>query len=58
MKRDKVDYGCGRNPSWPSLTWALIYLSIWTSLAGLLYPRRLFLRFKEAAAQGLISASS
>ncbi len=33
-----------RNPSLPSLTWALIYLSIWTSLAGLLYRRRLFIK--------------
>ena len=33
-----------RNPSWPSLSWALLYLSIWTLLAGLLYRRRFFFK--------------
>jgi predicted acyltransferase len=33
-----------RNPRWPSLAWALIYLSFWTGLTGLLYRRRLFLK--------------
>jgi predicted acyltransferase len=31
-------------PRWPSLLWALIYLSFWTGLMGLLYRRRLFVK--------------
>lgn len=33
-----------RDPRWPSLYWALIYLSFWTLLSGLLYRRRIFLK--------------
>ena len=33
-----------RDPRWPSLYWALIYLSFWTLLSGLLYRRKIFLK--------------
>jgi predicted acyltransferase len=32
------------DPRWPSLLWALIYLSFWTGLMGLLYRRRIFVK--------------
>jgi hypothetical protein len=32
------------DPRWPSLYWALLYLSFWTLLTGLLYRRRIFLK--------------
>ncbi len=32
------------DPSWPQLYWALLYLSFWTLLTGLLYRRRIFFR--------------
>ena len=32
------------DPRWPSLYWALIYLSFWTLLTGLLYRRKIFLK--------------
>jgi len=33
-----------RDPRWPSLGWALIYLAFWTGLTGLLYRKRIFFR--------------
>lgn len=33
-----------RSPRWPSLAWAMIYLGFWTTVTGLLYRRRIFLR--------------
>jgi predicted acyltransferase len=32
------------DPSWPMLYWALLYLTFWTLLTGLLYRRRIFFR--------------
>ncbi len=32
------------DPIWPSLCWALIYLSFWTLLMGILYRKRLFFK--------------
>ena len=32
------------DPRWPSLCWALIYLSFWTLLTGLCYRKRLFFK--------------
>ncbi len=32
------------DPRWPSLYWALIYLTFWTLLTGLLYRKRIFLK--------------
>ncbi|MGC2434984.1 MAG: hypothetical protein WA433_14520, partial [Desulfobaccales bacterium] len=32
------------DPLWPSLCWALIYLSFWTLLMGILYRKRLFFK--------------
>ena len=32
------------DPRWPSLYWALIYLTFWTLLTGLFYRRRIFLK--------------
>ncbi len=32
------------DPRWPSLYWALIYLTFWTLLMGLLYRKRIFLK--------------
>jgi predicted acyltransferase len=33
-----------QHPRWPSLYWALIYLTFWTLLMGLLYRKRIFLK--------------
>jgi len=33
-----------RDPHWPALIWALICLSFWTMVTGLMYRRRLFLK--------------
>jgi predicted acyltransferase len=33
-----------QDPRWPSLYWALIYLTFWTLLTGLLYRKRIFLK--------------
>lgn len=33
-----------RDPRWPSLYWAIIYLGLWTLLAGLLYRKRIFIK--------------
>lgn len=33
-----------RDPRWPSLYWALLYLTFWALLTGLLYRRRIFLK--------------
>ena len=32
------------DPRWPSLYWAIIYLTFWTLLMGLLYRQRIFLK--------------
>jgi predicted acyltransferase len=32
------------DPSWPMLYWALLYLTFWTLLTGLLYRKRIFFR--------------
>jgi predicted acyltransferase len=32
------------DPIWPSLFWALIYLSFWTLLMGIFYRKRLFFK--------------
>ncbi len=41
---DVVGQTSWRDPRWPSLYWALIYLSFWTLLSGLLYRKRIFLK--------------
>jgi predicted acyltransferase len=33
-----------QDPRWPSLYWALLYLTFWTLLMGLLYRKRIFLK--------------
>jgi predicted acyltransferase len=33
-----------QNPRWPSFYWAIIYLSFWTVLMGLLYRKRIFIK--------------
>jgi predicted acyltransferase len=33
-----------QNPRWPSLYWALLYLTFWTLLTGLLYRKRIFFK--------------
>jgi hypothetical protein len=32
------------DPHWPAMVWALLCLSFWTFLAGLLYRQRIFLK--------------
>jgi predicted acyltransferase len=39
-----VGQSAWRDPRWPSLLWALLYLAFWTLLMGLLYRKRLFLK--------------
>lgn len=41
---DVVGQTSWRDPRWPSLYWALIYVTFWTLLMGLLYRRRIFLK--------------
>ncbi len=41
---DVVGQTSWRDPRWPSLCWATIYLTFWTLLTGLLYRKRIFLK--------------
>ena len=41
---DVIGQTAWHDPHWPALAWALICLSFWTSLTGLLYRQRLFLK--------------
>jgi hypothetical protein len=41
---DVVGQTSWRDPRWPSLCWAMIYLSFWTLVAGLLYRKRIFVK--------------
>ncbi len=41
---DVVGQTAWRDPRWPSLAWAMIYLGFWTAVTGLFYRRRIFLR--------------
>ena len=41
---DVVGQTSWQDPRWPSLYWALTYVTFWTLLMGLLYRRRIFLK--------------
>ena len=41
---DVIDQTGWQDPSWPMLYWAVIYLTFWTLLTGLLYHKRIFFR--------------
>jgi len=41
---DVIDQTRWRDPSWPMLYWAVIYLTFWTALTGLLYRKRIFFK--------------
>lgn len=41
---DVIGQTSWRDPRWPSLYWALIYLTFWTLLTGLLYRKRIFFK--------------
>ena len=41
---DVIDQTGWQDPSWPMLYWAVIYLTFWTLLTGLLYRKRIFFR--------------
>jgi len=41
---DVIGQTVWRDPSWPSLYWALLYLTFWTLLTGLLYRQRIFFK--------------
>ena len=41
---DVVGQTSWRDPRWPSLCWAMIYLTFWTLLMGLFYRKRIFFK--------------